>query len=69
MIPNLPPRNRTAFRFFFEHQIQLCDEEKEAGLERGSKSCFSKGGFFGHMSSEYKNLDKEGRKVYEDAEK
>ena len=47
--------------------MKLLKEEKDEDLERGTRSYFSKGGFFGHMTSEFKMLRPERRKMYEDA--
>lgn len=41
--------------------------ERERGLEKGELSYFSRGGFFGHLTSEFKRLTPERRKMYEDA--
>ena len=54
IISKLPERPKSAYRFFYEHQMQMIRQEKEEGLEKGSKSYFSRGGYFGHMTSEYK---------------
>jgi hypothetical protein len=80
-LPNLPIRPKTAFRYFFEHSIQLRKEKKDndsynlspipeigegVGMLALTKQKKRKPGFFSNISADWKTLDEEDRKVYEE---
>ena len=65
VISKLPDRPRTAYRYFYEHQMQLMREERAEGLEPGSKSLWQ--GRYGRMTCEFKSLRPEHKEKYEKA--
>ena len=69
VIDKLPDRPKTAYRYFYEHQMQLLKEEKAEGLEPGTKSYCSKGRFFGQLQREFKLMNQGRRQMYDDAAK